>query len=64
MVVGSSSVVVTKTSDVAPVSSKEFLDIQPNIECGFTLKRVHDMIKTYSKTCIVISKSLKLVDNS
>ena len=30
-----------------PVSSKEFLDIQATIECGFTLKRVCDMIKTY-----------------
>ena len=30
-----------------PVSSKEFLDIQANIECGFTLKCVRDMITTY-----------------
>ena len=28
---------------------KEFLDIQATIECGFTLKRVRDMIKTYSQ---------------
>ena len=34
--------------DFAPASSKEFLDIQATIECGFTLKRVRDMIKTYS----------------
>ena len=27
----------------------EFLDIQATIECGFTLKRVRDMIKTYSQ---------------
>ena len=33
---------------VAPVSSKEFLDIQAHKECGFTLKRVRDMIRTYS----------------
>ena len=26
--------------------SKEFLDIQATTECGFTLKRVRDMIKT------------------
>ena len=39
-----------KTSDIAPVSSKEFLDIQATIECGFTLKRVRDMIRTYSQT--------------
>ena len=33
------------TSNFAPVSSKEFLDIQVTIKCGFTLKRVRDMIK-------------------
>ena len=32
--------------DIAPVSSKEFLDIQATIKCGFTLKRLHDMITT------------------
>ena len=32
-----------------PVSMKEFLDIQATIECGFTLKRVRDMIRTYSQ---------------
>ena len=35
--------------DFAPASSKEFLDIQGTIECGFTLKRVLDMIRTYSQ---------------
>ena len=30
-------------------SSKEFLDIQATIECGFTLKRVRDMTRTYSQ---------------
>ena len=39
----------TSPSDFAPASSKEFLDIQATIECGFTLKRVRDMIKTYSQ---------------
>ena len=34
---------------LTPASSKEFLDIQATIECGFTLKRVRDMIKTYSQ---------------
>ena len=29
--------------------SKEFLDIQATIECGFTLKRVRDMTRTYSQ---------------
>ena len=48
MVPGLSPVAVTSPSDFAPASSKEFLDIQATIECGFTLKRVHDMTKTYS----------------
>ena len=48
MVLGSSPVAVTSPSDFAPASSKEFLDIQANIECGFTLKRVRDMTRTYS----------------
>ena len=48
MVLGSSPVAVTLTSDYAPASSKEFLDIQATIECEFTLKRVRDMIRTYS----------------
>ena len=33
---------------MAPASSKEFLDIQATVECGFTLKLVRDMIKTYN----------------
>ena len=49
MVLGSSPVAVTETSDFAPASSKEFLDIQATIECGFTLKRVRDMIRRYSQ---------------
>ena len=32
-----------------PVLSKEFLDIQADIECVFTLKRVRDMIRTYTQ---------------
>ena len=36
--------------DITSVSSKEFLDIQANIECGFTLKRVRDMIRKYSRS--------------
>ena len=36
-------------SDMVPVSSKEFLDIQATVECGFTLTLVHDMIKTYNQ---------------
>ena len=39
---GSSPVAVT--SDLAPASSKKFLEIQATRECGFTLKHVRDMI--------------------
>ena len=39
----------SQASDFAPVASKEFRDIQATIECGFTLKRVRDMIRTYSQ---------------
>ena len=47
MIVGWRPVAVNYTSDIAAVSSKEVLDIQATIECGFTLKHVRDMIKTY-----------------
>ena len=53
VVVDSNPVVVTKTSDFAPASSKEFFDIQATIECGFTLKRVRDMIRTYSPRILI-----------
>ena len=38
-----------KISYIVPVASKEFLDIQASIECGFTLKHVCDVIRTYSQ---------------
>ena len=38
-----------KTSDIAPVSSKEFLYIQAAIESGFAIKRVRDMIRKHSQ---------------
>ena len=31
------------------VSNKEFLDIQATVECRFTLKRIRDMVITYSQ---------------
>ena len=49
MVLGLDSVAVTQTSDVAPVLSKKFLNIQATIECKFTLKRIRGMIITFSK---------------
>ena len=48
MLLGSVPVAVTSPSDFAPASSKEFLGIQAIVECGFTLKRVRDMTRTYS----------------
>ena len=51
MVVGSSPAAITLTSDIVPVSSKEFLDTQATIACVFTLKHVCDMIRTYSQSC-------------
>ena len=63
---GSNPVAVTKTSDVAPVSSKELLDIQATKECRFTLKCVCYMKITYilenklSNFCYVPSTLQKL----
>ena len=48
---------LTSPSNFAPASSKEFLDIQATIECGFTLKRVRDMTKTYSQCSLCCSSS-------
>ena len=48
MVLGSIPVAVTSPSNFAPASRKEFLNIQAIIECGFTLKWVRDMTRTYS----------------
>ena len=45
---GSRPVAVISTSDVAPVLSKAFLDTKATIECGFTLKCVRDMVRTYN----------------
>ena len=38
-----------KTSSIVSVLRKELLDIQATAECGFTLKRARDMIRTYSQ---------------
>ena len=42
-------VITMLRTDMAPVSSKEFLEIHIAIECRFTLKLVLDMIRTYSQ---------------
>ena len=54
MVLGSSPVAVTSPSDVAPASSKEFLDIQATIEWGFTLKSVRDTTRTYNLVLVLV----------
>ena len=46
LVVRSSPVAGTSTSGIALVLSKDFFDIEANIAYGFTLKCVHDMIRT------------------
>ena len=56
MALGSSPVAVTEISDYALASSKEFLDIQATIECGFTLKCVRDMIRTYNCFYMFVNK--------
>ena len=49
VVVGSSPVKVAEASDIAPVLSKDFLDIKAKKKCGFTLKHVQDMVRIYSQ---------------
>ena len=39
-----------------PALSKEFLEIQAIVECGFTLKRVRGMIITYSQEHLIITQ--------
>ena len=43
-------------SDIAPVLSKEFFDIQVTIECRFDLKRVYDMIRTHSRGIYIFAE--------
>ena len=45
MVVGSSLVAITETSDIVPLSSKEFLDIQATTESRFILKHACGVIR-------------------
>ena len=51
MVVGLSPVAVTQTSHCAPASSEVFLDFEATIECGFTLRLVRYMKRTYNLKC-------------
>ena len=45
---------LAKISDIAPALSMKFLDIQTTIECGFTLKRARDMIRTYRQNIFLV----------
>ena len=47
------------TSDVVPVSSKQFLHIQLTIGCGFSLKCVRDMRRIYIQEIISLSNKQK-----
>ena len=49
MVMGLSPVAITYTSNFAPASRKEFLDIEATIERVFTLRRVGDITRTYNQ---------------
>ena len=49
MVVGSRPVPVTETTNFAPFLSNEVLGTEATIECGFTLKSIHDMIRRQSQ---------------
>ena len=51
---GLNQIAVTYTSVIVPVLSGEFLDIQAT---RFTLKCIHDMIRTYSHCYIYIFKA-------
>ena len=44
---GSNPIAVAQTSDIVPISSKEFLDIHATTECRLTLTRVCDSIRTH-----------------
>ena len=41
-------------------SSKEFIDIHATIECGFTLKHVRDMTRTYGQMHLTDKYSTQL----
>ena len=47
-------------SDFTSASSKKLLDIQATIECGFTLKRVRHMIRTYSQSAETLTQPGKV----
>ena len=54
MVVGLNLVAVTKISDIEPILSNEFLNIQATTEFRCNLKHVCDIIKTKSLATILV----------
>ena len=49
VLVSSSPVAVTQIEDIRLTLSKKFVVIEATRECGFTLKQVYDMTRTYSQ---------------
>ena len=49
VILGVSPIAVNSPSNFAPAWSQEFLDVQATIKYGFTLKRVREMTRTYSR---------------
>ena len=45
---------VAVTSNIAPVSSKNFLDIPATTACSFIFKCVRDMIRTYRVKNVIV----------
>ena len=49
MIVGSILIAVTESSDSPPLSSNKILNMETTKGCGFNLKFVRDMTKSYRK---------------
>ena len=67
---GSNPVMSLKISDIAPVSSKEFLDNQAAIKCGFTYSQVKHCLQKdprnpgYSLLLIIIDAGTIFLDEN
>ena len=52
------TVAITQTLNIAPVLSKDFLDIQATIKSRLTLKRARDMITTYRQQTLKCTEQI------
>ena len=52
------TVATTQTLNIAPVLSKDFLDIQATIKSRLTLKRARDMITTYRQQTLKCTEQI------